>query len=101
MRMTVEITGFSASIRSIVSPEAIATAGPASPPGTNGARPGTAETMERTSSATNPIPAAAAVEPVTTLPRNVIAAHAHTPSQARPASTSQPVTDGGSKRTAV
>ena len=54
------------------------------------ARPGTAATIDSTRSATNPIPAAAAVEPVTVLPRNVMAAQAHRPSQASPASASQP-----------
>ena len=44
---------------------------------------GIADTIERTSRAMNPIPAAAAVDPVTVLPRKVIAAHAPRPSQAR------------------
>ena len=49
----------------------------------------------------NPMPAAAAVDPVTVLPRNAIAAHAPRPSHARIASPTQPATGGGSKRIAV
>ena len=54
---------------------------PARPAGT-ARRSGSRPTIDRTSSATNPIPAAAAAEPVTVLPRNVMAAQAARPSQA-------------------
>ena len=51
---------------------------PGRPAGT-GPRSGSPEPIDRTSSAPNPIPAAAAVEPVTVLPRNVRAAQAAQP----------------------
>ena len=94
-------TGTTTSPAATASPVASAIAGPASPPGVNGATLGIAETIDRTSSATNPIPAAAAVEPVTVLPRKVIAAQAHKPSQARPAERDPAATAGGSNRIAV
>ena len=49
----------------------------------------------------NPMPAAAAVERVTVLARNVIAAHAASPSQASTPRAIQPATDGGANRIAV
>ena len=76
-------------------------AGPANPPGPTCARDGIAARSDRTRKATNPIPAAAAVEPVAVLPRKVMAAQAHNPSQARAANAIQPAMAGGSNRTAV
>ena len=64
---------------------------PARPAGT-GPRSGSPTPIDRSSSAPNPIPAAAAVEPVTVQARNVMAAHARSPSQASTASAIQPPT---------
>ena len=70
-------------------------------PGRNRPTFGIAPTIDRTSSATNPTPAAAAADPVTVLARNVIAAHTATPSQARTAIATQPAIGIGSNRIAV
>ena len=63
--------------------------------------PGIAETIPSASNATNPIPPAATVEPVTTLPRNVIVANASSHSVTRNASQIQPTTGSGSNRSVV
>ena len=74
---------------------------PASPPGRNRPTFGMAATIDRTISAPNPTPAAAAVEPVTVEARNVMAAQAARPSQASSANAIQPPTGSGSNRMAV
>ena len=76
-------------------------AGPRRPPGVNLLTAGIAETMPSTSRATKPIPPAATVEPVTTLPRNVIVANASSHRVMRIVSQIQPTTGSGSNRSAV
>ena len=63
--------------------------------------PGIADAIDRTRNARKPSPAAAAADPVTVLPRKVIAAQAHRPIQARAAIAAQPPTGIGSNRIAV
>src|SRR4029077_3703922 len=100
-RTTVESTGSTTSPAATGSPAARAIAGPASRRVVYGVTLGTAPTIERSSSAMNPIPAAAAVEPVTVLARNVMAAQAPSSSQASIPSAIQPWTLGGANRIAV
>src|SRR3954470_19747645 len=101
MRTAVEMAGTSASPGLTGRPVASAIAGSVSPAGRNRATFGIAPTIDRTSRATNPTPAAAAADPLTVLARNVIAAHPAMPSQARTAKATQPAIGIGSNRIAV
>ena len=87
IRTTVEMTGVSdVARRRPARPPPARRAGPASPPGRN--RPDVRDRPRRSTGRAAPrtrSPAAAAVEPVTVLARNVMAAQAARPSQARSA----------------
>ena len=101
MSTIVATTGVTTSATSTGAPVASASAGAARPPGRKRPTFGIAATIDRTSRARNPRPAAAAADPVTVLPRKVMAAQAARPSQARIAIAIQPPTGIGSNRIAV
>ena len=82
-------------------PVARARAGPSSPDGSHRPIGGMAATIERPMRATNPMPAAAAVERVTVEARNVIAAQASRASQAARHRDPAGRRIGGANRTAV